>query len=50
VCVTRAKEKFLMFVDNDNYFNHLVEVANAIGVEDITKLIRYDERLLTKIN
>ncbi|URN93088.1 MAG: UvrD-helicase domain-containing protein [Candidatus Pristimantibacillus lignocellulolyticus] len=41
VCITRAKEKFIMFNDNTNYFNYLQEVAIQANILDIKKLVEY---------
>lgn len=41
VCITRAKEKFIMFNDNTNYFTYLQAVARKAGIMDIKKLIEY---------
>ncbi|WP_256711074.1 UvrD-helicase domain-containing protein [Paenibacillus sp. FSL A5-0031] len=41
VCITRAKEKFIMFNDNTDYFNYLQEVAKQENITDIKKLIEY---------
>ncbi|MCU4885126.1 UvrD-helicase domain-containing protein [Bacillus cereus] len=42
VCITRAKEKFIMFIDNDAYYHHILKIANRNGIKDINKLIKYE--------
>lgn len=41
VCTTRAKDKFIMFIDGDEYNEHMLEVADRNGINDITKLVRF---------
>lgn len=42
VCVTRAISKFIMFIDNDDYYNHVMATVN--GIMAIDKLVRYEEK------
>lgn len=42
VCITRAKEKFIMFIDDEAYYDHVLEVADSNGIKDIKRLIRYE--------
>lgn len=39
VCITRAKEKFIMFINDERYFSHVEEVARNNGVENINNII-----------
>ncbi|WNR43011.1 UvrD-helicase domain-containing protein [Paenibacillus roseipurpureus] len=41
VCVTRAKEKFIMFIDKVEYYNHVLSTASKNGLNDAGKLFRY---------
>lgn len=43
VCVTRAKSKFLMFLDNDDYYNHVLEISNKNGIKDIAQIVKIEE-------
>lgn len=43
VCITRAKEKFIMFIDDKGYYDFVLEVADSNGIKNIEKLIRYKE-------
>ncbi|MGF0472418.1 UvrD-helicase domain-containing protein [Lysinibacillus fusiformis] len=43
VCVTRAKSKFLMFLDNEDYYDHVLEVANKNGIKDIAQIVKIEE-------
>lgn len=43
VCVTRAKNKFLMFIDNEDYYSHVVDVATANGITGIAYLTKIEE-------
>ncbi|MED0998343.1 UvrD-helicase domain-containing protein [Bacillus mobilis] len=42
VCITRAKEKFIMFIDDEAYYDHILKVANRNGIKDINKLVKYE--------
>ncbi|MCM3130540.1 UvrD-helicase domain-containing protein (plasmid) [Paenibacillus urinalis] len=43
VCVTRAKEKFVMFVDDVNYHKHVLSSATKHGLTNAEKLFKYIE-------
>lgn len=43
VCVTRAKEKFVMFIDNDEYYKHVLNTATKNGLNDTWELFKYIE-------
>ncbi|OWR29566.1 hypothetical protein CDO73_15395 [Saccharibacillus sp. O23] len=40
VCVTRAKEKFVMFIDNDRYSEHVIRTALINGLNEPNKLFK----------
>lgn len=40
VCITRAKNKFIMFIDNEAYYDHVLEVAANVGITDLRNLIK----------
>lgn len=42
VCITRAKEKFIMLIDHESYYDHVVEVARNNGLKEINMLVRYE--------
>lgn len=41
VCVTRAKSKFLIFLDNEDYYEHVLKIANKNGIKDIAQLVKF---------
>ncbi len=43
VCVTRAKEKFVMYIDNEEYYQHAIKTATKNGLNDAGELFRYIE-------
>lgn len=43
VCITRAKEKFIMFIDDEAYYAHVLDVADRNGINDTNKLVKYEE-------
>ncbi|WP_062109766.1 ATP-binding domain-containing protein [Bacillus niameyensis] len=43
VCITRAKEKFIMFIDDEVYYAHVLDVADRNGINDTNKLVKYEE-------
>ncbi|WP_259424803.1 UvrD-helicase domain-containing protein [Bacillus velezensis] len=49
VCITRAKEKFIMFIDNEAYIKHVKEVANKNNLKDINKLVKVAKKNKSKI-
>lgn len=40
VCITRAKEKFVMFLTDNNYFNYIKSISNTYNVQNINNLIK----------
>lgn len=42
VCITRAKERFIMFIDDEAYYDNVLRVSDSNGIKDIKKLIRYE--------
>ena len=42
VCITRAKEKFIMFIDDKLYYRYILGIATKKGVKEISKLIKYE--------
>ncbi|MHC5532986.1 UvrD-helicase domain-containing protein [Priestia megaterium] len=45
VCITRAKDKFVMFIDNQDYYSHVLETANENGITDINKLVKMERAM-----
>ncbi|MET3548346.1 ATP-dependent exoDNAse (exonuclease V) beta subunit [Paenibacillus favisporus] len=41
VCVTRAKEKFIMMIDTTEYHDHVLSTALTYGLSDSSRLFRY---------
>ncbi|CEQ06501.1 UvrD/REP helicase [[Clostridium] sordellii] len=42
VCITRAKEKLIMFIDNEEYYTYVKNIAHSNGVKDMRNIIRYE--------
>ncbi|WP_112181388.1 UvrD-helicase domain-containing protein [Paraliobacillus zengyii] len=42
VCITRAKEKFIMFIDDTEYYEHVSKIAYENGIEDSNTLFKYE--------
>jgi ATP-dependent exoDNAse (exonuclease V) beta subunit len=40
VCITRAKNKFIMFMDNEAYYDYVLGVAANAGVSDLSNLFK----------
>lgn len=40
VCITRAKDKFIMFIDNEAYYDHVTEIAANAGIADLRNLVK----------
>lgn len=41
VCITRAKEKFVLLLDNAKYLNYFKKVLEGIAIKDIRHVINY---------
>lgn len=40
VCITRAEEKFVMFINDGNYYKHLIRTLSERNVDNISSIIK----------